>query len=669
KLEYSATLQLKRLRLLDDGTIFTGESAGMRYDRNTFTIEFESICFNFQHDIAYQYMLEGYDAEWSLPSQRQEVQYTNIRPGRYTFRVRGISRHDGRILDEKVMAIKVARPWWNSVYAWIFYLSMLSATILLAWRYFYSRVERRYFDEKIDFFIHTAHDIRTPLSLVLAPLEDLGRNGSLDEDGKRYLSIARRNGDKLMSMIGRLLDFQKSDLTGTPLRMQIFNLRTILTSVVEKFVPLASQKTISLTLDSCPDDCLIKADGELIDKVMDNLVSNAIKYTGSGGEVHISAWAKPRTVYIEVADNGIGIPLKAQKNIFQRFYRADNAVNMQETGSGIGLLLSRRLVQLHGGFLSFRSSEGEGTVFRISLPLEAAADSVEPPIPAETQQLETIRVIVPPTADETQEIREQTDCDTILFVDDNEELCSYVRLSFRSFYNVVTYTNPLDALQYLRDGGICDILVSDVMMPEMPGDELCRSIKENPETQWLPVILLTARSGRDFMIEGLGKGADDYVVKPFDPAILRSRIETLLANRRRLSSYYLDRSAELTRDGMSAEANPEIGKGASEADRLFVDKATRTVIEHIADVEFSVDTFCREMAMSRTLLYGRLKTLTSHSPQDFIRFIRLEKAASLLREGTSVMDVSIMTGFVNSKHFSTVFKRQYGISPSRFCQN
>ncbi|MDE5947664.1 MAG: response regulator, partial [Prevotella sp.] len=269
-------------------------------------------------------------------------------------------------------------------------------------------------------------------------------------------------------------------------------------------------------------------------------------------------------------------------------------------------------------------------------------------------------------------------------------------MAFADQYHVVDVESGEAALKYLSENGECDIVVSDVMMPGMQGDELCRRIKENKETSWLPVILLTAKAGRDFMIEGLDLGADDYIAKPFDSAILASKIASMLKNRRRLSQYYMEQSLAIVRGENSGQSSPknllpselslpsvasdETNKSSDETnkssdekeldsdpmDQAFVEKATRLVLDNLSDTDFTIDRLCREMAMSRTLFYGKLKTLTGQGPQDFMRLIRLEQAARYLKQGDSVLDVSVKAGFVNVKYFSTVFKKHFGVSPSKY---
>lgn len=634
---------------------------------NTLVISFESINYQYQHDIQYQYYLEGYDRQWSELSANQDARFANLPPGSYTFHVKAIGRSNGRVLGEASLRIHIAEPWWNSWWAWIIYLCLLSGIAYFGWDYYKERLHRRYYDEKINFFVNTAHNIRTPLSLVLAPLADLAKDASLSEKNRVFLDMAQRNGDKLLRMVTELLDFQKVGQTKEMLHLQDVSLLVLLRQQVDKFQTMAAEKHIRLDLEE-EGDSVVKTDMKMIDLVFENILSNAIKYTPDGGKVTVSSsLAEDNMISIHVSDTGIGIPMSEKKYIFQSFYRASNAVNSQEKGSGLGLMLTKQLVEKLGGKLTFESEEGKGTTFSFTLPVAEAAVSAE--------------------ASTSDQYR-----DTILFVDDNADLRQYIRMAFSDTYHVVDVESGEEAIRYLRENGECDIVVSDVMMPGIQGDELCRRIKENKETSWLPVILLTAKAGRDFMIEGLGLGADDYIAKPFDSAILASKIDSMLKNRRRLSQYYMERSLALVRAG---EASVKASSGAASVssdenkkssdenitssdenkidsveldpqDQAFIDKTTQLVMTNLSDTDFNIDRLCREMAMSRTLFYGRLKNLTGQAPQDFIRLIRLEQAAMYLEQGDSVMDVSVKAGFVNVKYFSTVFKKHFGVSPSKY---
>lgn len=664
--------------MLQDGTL------QLHHHENTLIVSFESINYQYQHDIQYQYYLEGYDRNWSKPSSYQLARFVNLPPGNYVLYVKAICRSNGRELGATSLNISIAQPWWNTWWAWILYLSILTAILYFAWQYYKERLQRKYYDEKINFFVNTAHNIRTPLSLVLAPLVDLSNDSHLSEKSRAFLDMAQRNGNKLLKMVTELLDFQKVEQSAQPVRLQDIELPMLLRLQIDKFALAAQEKHILLSLETCPQQ-QIHTDLKMMDLILENLLSNAIKYTPQGGKVTLSASVEGKMALIHVCDTGIGIPKAEVKSIFKSFFRASNAVASQEMGSGLGLMLTQKLVEKLQGKLTFATEEGKGTTFSVKLPLDnVTAPSVrlveekqkvspDPPL-AEDKHDETCQTVSSVLLQDAGVSK-----DTLLFVDDNEDLCKYIRMTFGDSYQVVDVESAEAALKYLQEGGECDIVVSDVMMPGMHGDELCRLIKENNETSWLPVILLTAKTGRDFMIEGLALGADDYIAKPFDTAILASKVANILTNRRRLSQYYMDRTLALVR---SREMPPESAppqqticpdscENAEEAvlnphDQAFVDKATSFVLAHLSDTDFNIDRLCREMAMSRTLFYGRLKTLTGQNPQDFIRLIRLEQAAIFLKQGDSVLDVSVKAGFVNVKYFSTVFKKHFGVSPSKY---
>ena len=686
------------------------------HSENTLVVHFESINYPYQHDILYQYYMEGYDHQWSVPSAYQQARFANLPPGSYTLHVKAIGRSNGRVLGEKTLRIHIAQPWWNSWWAWVVYLCILGTIAYFGWDYYRERLHRKYYDEKINFFVNTAHNIRTPLSLVLAPLADLAKDATLGDKSRMFLEMAQRNGDKLLRMVTELLDFQKIDQAKAQVHLQQVELSVLLRLQVDKFQMSASEKHISLRLTAIEQHTFC-TDLSMMNLIFENLLSNAVKYTGEGGTITVSALLEEanKQVIIKVSDTGIGIPKSETKHIFQSFFRASNAVNSQEMGSGLGLMLTRQLVQKLGGKLSFESEEGRGTTFLVALPdcgnvdvsndkvetlskEEGAASfrvSVDTSVSSESSsrqetsepssQQETSDNSV--SSDEKMKSDEESQKDTLLFVDDNEDLRQYIRMAFAAQYHVADVESGEAALKYLSENGECDIVVSDVMMPGMQGDELCRRIKENKETSWLPVILLTAKAGHDFMIEGLGLGADDYIAKPFDSAILASKIASMLKNRRRLSQYYMERSLVIVRSEASVPSDEknqssEVKNQSSEVknqlsdeeskvelnpqDQAFVEKATRLVLDNLSDTDFNINRLCREMAMSRTLFYGKLKTLTGQGPQDFMRLIRLEQAALYLKQGKSVLDVSVKAGFVNVKYFSTVFKKHFGVSPSKY---
>lgn len=669
----------------------------LSYNQNTFEINFECINYRFQYDIQYEYMLKGFDNQWVTMPRLQNLRYTNLPPGDYTLYIRSISRTDGHIIDQKQLEINIARPWWNSFFAWVIYIILLSWISSIIWKWYHSRLKQRYYNEKINFFVNTAHDIRTPLSLVLAPLNDIAKDESLSSNSRCYLDIARKNGGKLLNIITSLLDFQKVDRYTERMSVQEFDVASLLKAQADKFRLLAEGKHITLSVGECPRHQPVWMDPEMSDKIFENLLSNAIKYTQEDGKIVLEATTDDHSIYIKVKDNGIGIPQKAQKNIFQNFYRAPNGINTKQMGSGLGLILCRRLVEAHHGKLSFISKENEGTVFVVQLPqgnahfrkfmhndtdrhennhviTEERKDNVSLYV---NHRNKTFDLSSPDVLeDQPTSTADDRNRDSILFVDDNIELLHYMQLSFSEEYNIIIRKSAEEALTYLKNN-TCNIVVSDVMMEGMDGTELCKRIKENADISWIPVILLTAKSGKDFVVEGLQYGADDYITKPFDTDILKSKIRSILDNRRRLSKYYLNRSIEMAsqvRDRTSSSSLKSVeadDETTSEPqlnieEKAFVEKATQIVLDHLSDENFDINKLCREMTMSRTLFYGKIKALTSESPQKFIQSLRLEQAAALLKQGYSVLDVSTMAGFVNVKYFSTVFKKYFGVSPSKY---
>lgn len=625
------------------------------YSQNTFTLTFESINLKYQYDIVYQYYIEGRQNNAVQSVNDGRILFNSLSPGHYRIHLRSVSRATGRIISERVLDIRISQPWWNTVWAWLIYLCIIAAIGYFVWRFYRNRLQRRYDAERIDFFVNTAHDIRTPLSLTLAPLDDMARDNALSPETRNYLDIARRNGRQLMTLITTLLDFQKVDTRNMQLNIKQLDLHELLAGACSRFRLLSEQRHITISLGACPEGAMVWMDEKAANRILDNLISNAIKYTREGGRVDVGARADGSHIVISVSDNGIGIPEKSQSKIFSHFYRAENVVRSKITGSGLGLALVKKLVALHGGTVTFESQEGRGTTFYVSLPKGFERQT---------------------TREEAAEAQPKGTA-VILFVDDNAELRNYMRLTFGKGFTVVTEPDAQSALDYLAEHP-CDIIISDVMMPGMQGDEFCRKVKENPETSFIPVILLTARTGRDYAIGGLSCGADDYISKPFDTDVLRAKILSILRNRQSVRDYYLRRAADMVhevadkketdKEDGAREKEKEVSKAVkeNEEDKEFIDKATRIVMENMHDEAFDINSLCREMAMSRTLFYSRLKALTGQAPQDFMRMLRLERAAKLLDDGMTVFEASTDTGFANTKYFSTLFKKHFGVSPSKY---
>jgi signal transduction histidine kinase/ligand-binding sensor domain-containing protein/DNA-binding response OmpR family regulator len=681
-IDYLSADEEKRLRpaiydMLANGTV------QLDYKHNSFSVTFESINYRFQRDIAYQYILDGYEKSWSSLSPNGMVRYTNVSPGSYLLKVRSLRRNNGKIISERTLVLKVAQPWWNSWWAWMVYICVAGIVFSFIWRYKSNQLQKRYDEDKIRFFIDTAHDIRTPVTLVMAPLDDLCKEKGLSDKALYLLELAHSNTNKLYTLITQLLEFEKVDTHKQQPVLTPLNLNDILAEEIAGFQPLVDKKQLHLSLSLPDEDVYIMADRHIVEILLDNLVSNACKYTMPQGDVRISLNYTKRKAIIEIKDNGIGIPKKAKRHLFKDVYRADNTQKSNEGGTGFGLLQARRIIKILHGKITFQSEENKGSTFTVTLP---RTDAVPKPISKQTVisrelLLSGTEDVAKQEASKTRNISRQTGKDTLLIVEDHEALRYYLRKTFEYDYRVVDVSDGQEALSYLSNE-YPDLILSDVMMPGIQGDELCRLVKDNPDTSGIPFILLTAKVNHDATVKGLKKGADDYIPKPFSTEILKLKVQSLIANRNRQRDFFMRQaiiqveadkghlnnkeSQDLTANAYGNEMDESALNMLSESDRQFIIRATQLVIDNMGNIDFNINTLCQEMAMSRTLFYSRLKSLTGKGPQEFIRIIRLQKAAELLKEGRNVTEVATDTGFVNAKYFSSLFKKHFGIPPSKY---
>lgn len=640
------------------------------YRHNSFAIHFESINYRFQRDINYQHILEGYDKIWSNSSPDGTLRYTNVAPGTYLLKVRNIRRSNGEIIEEETLLLTVAEPWWNTWWAWTIYFALAVTVLYFIFRYNSNKLQKKHDEDKIKFFINTAHDIRTPVTLIMAPLEDMGRVSGLSDKARYYLGMARNNTQKLHTLITQLLEFEKVDITRQKTSLYPMSLNNILAEEIVGFQSYCDNKQLHLSLNLPEEEVGIKGDRQILGILLDNLLSNACKYTPARGKVSLDLTATKGKAIVTVRDSGIGIPKKSQKYLFKKVYRAENAQKSQEKGTGFGLLQVQRIVKILGGKISVQSEEHQGTTFTITLP--RAYDQPEL-VPEPNQSLSSeYPLLTSPEQNSVVRNKGEQSGDTLLIVEDNETLRYYLRQTFDDEYRVIDVANGQEALDSLNNE-YPDLILSDVMMPGIQGDELCRMVKDNPDTSGIPFVLLTAKATHDATVEGLKKGADDYIPKPFSTEILKLKVKGLIENRERQRAFFMREALQQVRANKEqsiSEKEPqpteEGAPGLSESDRNFVDRATRLVIDNISNVDFNIDSLCREMAMSRTLFYNRLKSLTGKSPQEFIRLIRLQKAAELLKNGKNVTETSIDCGFINTKYFSSLFKQHFGVQPSKY---
>ena len=636
------------------------EAITLTHDQNIFSLDVSSINYDCPSRVLYSWKLEGFFDEWTQPSETHLIRYTGLVPGNYTLKVRSILLDDGRTLEERNLRIKIEPPFTQTGGAYLIYILIFIIIIFAIVRYLWLRKDSVISREKIQFFIHTAHDIRTPLTLIKGPLSEISRTESLSELGKSNLQAAIQNTDRLAELATKLIDFQKEELYASKLHVVQVELNNYLQNFLKPFQPYAEKKRLQLTLEGTTEPLEAWIDRNKIDSIIHNLVSNALKYTPEGGQVTIQLKGTSSEWMLQICDTGIGIPAADQKKMFKHLFRGKNAINQRITGTGIGMLQTYRLVKRHLGKISVTSKENVGTTFSLRFPTDSsqyirqAETAVEDNGTRNKEIKETSMVNMP--------IHEAcpTDAPQILIVEDNPDLRQFLCQSLANKYRIKEAENGKEALKLIGQQAP-DLVISDIMMPEMRGDEMCQTLKSNIETSHIPVILLTALGDRESILHGLEIKADNYVVKPFDMDILKANIASVLANK----EFLRQRFAQL--NYRTEDLPPEVKEAPGlSLDQDFLIKATELVKKNLGK-EFNVDDLCMEMGMSRSSLYNKIKALTDRSPSDFVRQIRMTEAAALLKSKKyTVAEVSDMMGYSDPKYFTDIFKKHYGMTPSAY---
>jgi len=637
----------------------------LKYNQNIFSLQVSSINYDYPSNIIYSWRLEGFYDEWSKPGTENTIRYTNLAPGKYTLRVHAISNEDKRIvLEERSMDIVIAQPFWLTIWAMLLYAAFLCLIAIILLRILILRKQRKVSDEKIHFFINTAHDIRTPLTLIKAPLEELREKEELSKEGISNMNTALRNVNALLRLTTNLINFERADVYSSELYISEHELNTFMNEIFNAFQQYANIKHINFTYESNFRYMNVWFDKEKMESIFKNIISNALKYTPENGNVQVFVSETSDSWSVEVRDTGIGIPANEQKKLFKLHFRGSNAINSKVTGSGIGLMLVWKLVRLHKGKINLSSIENQGSVIKITFPKDSKRFR-KAHLATPSKQRQEIKVVdnVPPPSPEIYENaqkKENINHRRILIVEDNDELRNYLSQTLSEEYVIQVCSNGKEALTIIPEYKP-ELVISDIMMPEMRGDELCQAIKNNIETSHIPVILLTALNNEKDILSGLQIGADEYVVKPFNIGILKANVANLLANRALLRSKY----ANLDLD--DEEHDEDCINCSQDIDWKFIANVKKNVEDNIDNPALTVDVLCSLMGMSRTSFYNKLRALTDQAPGDYIRLIRLKRAVQLLKEDThSITEIAEMTGFSDAKYFREVFKKHYNVSPSQY---
>ena len=648
-----------------DTTVTASSHFVLGYHDNSFSIHLSTLTYENPEHIVFRYSING-EPFRALPAGHNELSFSHLPPGTYRFRVK--AERSGFETPERSFTVIVHSPWYRSAWAYFFYALIIG---LFVWQYLAYRHHREQNrlrlqahihaeemgEAKLRFFMNISHEIRTPMTLIITPLLSLIKKED-DPERKSVYETIRRNAERILSLINQMMDLRKIDKGQMQMRMSERDLVAFINDIYTLFNHQAKIRQITFTFDHDCDELPVWIDRSNFDKVVVNVLSNAFKYTHSGGKIGIRLTHDATTATIAIRDNGEKIPENQLEKIFQRFYQADSFTNDRNAGTGIGLDLTRSLVEMHHGTITVHNLD-EGCEFVITIPLghahlkpeEMISESELPQEPLAGLQA----ALDQPEEEETTPYEPiDSHATTIVIAEDDDEIRSYLEAELSKDYDVHVCVNGREALTEVYRVKP-SLVISDVMMPEMDGNALCSQLKTNSSTNFIPVILLTARSRDEDRLEGLETGADAYIVKPFNMDILRRTIVNLLNSRRLLKMKY-ERTDELE------ERVDDIR--LKSPDEKLLEKIMDCIRKNITNSDLNIDMISDEVGISRVHLHRKMKELTGQTPHDFIRSIRLKKAAQLLAEkGMNVTEVMYACGFANSASFSTIFRKYYGMSP------
>ena len=629
------------------------------------TIEYAAMDYVGADKILYFYRMDGIDHGWQYAKDIRRVTYNNLRHGTYVFHVRSTNREGGEVDNEKTMVIEVETPIWLSWWAIMLYvlaiILFIGLTIYTIATYNNLRqrvkVEQQVTDIKLRFFTNISHELRTPLTLIVAPIDNILQNERISQSVRSQLEIVQSNGQRMLRMVNQLLEFRKVQNQKMKLKLQ----QTMLSSLVEEtsanFKKEAYEKHIQFEIENRAEDSTVWVDRQRMDTILWNLLSNAFKFTPAGKAIRVIIDSKPGFVTLAVQDEGIGIAPEKRSVLFERFSSNNELNNTGITGTGIGMNLTKELVDLHHGYIDVESEVGKGTTITILLHTgkEHFGDDVEFLADEET--------VAPPTVAPTFEDKmEQLEGDaqdsarTILVVDDSVDMRNFLTNILSHDYHVLTASDGAEAEEIIRTKAV-DLVVTDLMMPNVDGLELTQFIKRNKDYDFIPVILLTAKTAIESRLQAMEDGADDYVTKPFEPEYLRARIHNILVQRNQLEQSYRERLMRL---------EPQKADEPIPSDS-FLAKLLDVMERQMDNNTLTVDEMVDEMGMGRTVFFNKLKSLTGLSPVEFIREMRIKRAAQLLEEQRyNITEVTYMVGMNDSRYFAKCFKNTYGVTPSEY---
>lgn len=665
----------------------------LNHNHNVFTIAFQSIDYPFANSSNYKYILEGYDKDWNHVGNINRATYRNVPAGDYIFKV---ASDDNRFSQEQTVSsieISVSPSFWKTKLAFTIYFTIVVLILIVIFRFRiiqyktnsrlrYERKlrdsEKRLHNERLEFFTNISHELRTPITIIGIALDDIAENEKDNNRIKRYVDTAISNSNRLIELINKILEFRQVETGVSSLIVDSVEINRVVDLCTNNFIEMAEHNDIELKVQLPSISPSVWIDKDKFDMIMNNLLSNAFKHTPAEGSIKVTVEDYSNHILIKVSDSGKGIPEDIQKKIFDRYFKMDT----KSTSTGIGLALTKSLVSLHKGEITVESKKNNGATFIVKilkgkdhLPINKRT------LEDETKQIENI-----PTEEQLHQDRDQK---IILIVDDNEEIVTILESKFNSSFKVYKAYNGKDGVRIAKHISP-DIIISDIMMPIMSGTELCRQLKSDKTTSHIPIILLTAKVSEKDEISGLDIGADDYISKPFKISILKARVNTIIENRRKFYNYIIPNSgllnsnesiitADLKVGDIDIKTEDEVQSKLESSDNIdeaqsnlelndieviFINTLNDYILNNCLTDDISVFEIASKLGFSRSTLYRKVKTLTGMSINAYVRTIKIERSAELLREGKNVSEAAYLTGFNDIKYFRESFKKIMGKNPS-----
>lgn len=647
-------------------TIQQTKNIHLEHGKGAFLVDYVALEYVGPDNIDYAYRLDGLDTCWHEVGTQRFANYANLHSGHYVLHVRSTNRERVWQDNDQTLTIIVAGNPWLSWWAWLIYLALVFGSVLLG-RYVlqtYQELQQQLLIEeevnniKIQFFTNISHELRTPLTLITGPVENILHGEKLSPAVRSQLEIVSSNASRMLRMVNQILDFRKVQNGKMRLRIQRTRLQRVVEETVANFHKEAIDKQIAFSVKYLTENDEVWIDRDKIDTILYNLLSNAFKYTQAGQNKAIEVRVEERTDYVLliVADEGMGIPKDKHNIIFSRYNSHNEVRNLgNQPGTGIGLNLVKDLVDLHGGFIEVDSTQGKGSVFTVMLRKgnEHFTGDVDMIV---DDNSDTKSVSAATKLAELEDTSEKRTNKQVMVVDDNDDMREFLKTILGGDWDIVSARDGADALQQIHRS-VPDLVVTDLMMPNMDGMELIKRLKTSDETSFIPIILLTAKSAIESRLEAMEGGADDYVTKPFEPEYLRARVRNILHQREKLEHAYRERLLRLEPENNAVETPED----------TFLARLMSIMDKHMDNNELTVDMLVEEMGLGRTVFFNRLKGMTGMSPVEFIREIRIKRAAQLLEQGKyNVSEVTYMVGMNDSRYFSKCFKATYGVTPSEY---